>query len=36
MALARFLLETRDEIIDALIAIERGTVGPVRFGCSFG
>jgi len=34
MALARFLLETRDEIIDALIAIEHGTIGPARFGCS--
>lgn len=31
-ALARFLLETRDEVIDALIAIERGAVGPARFG----
>ena len=34
MGLARFLLETRDEVIDALIAIERGDVGPARFGCS--
>lgn len=34
MALARFLLETRDEVIDALIAIERGTVGSARFGCT--
>ena len=34
MGLARFLLETRDEVIDALIAIERGAVGPARFGCS--
>jgi DNA-binding transcriptional LysR family regulator len=34
MAMARILLETRDEIIDALIAIERGAVGPMRFGCS--
>lgn len=33
-ALARFLLETRDEVIDALIAIERGSVGPARFGCT--
>jgi len=32
--LARFLLETRDEVIDALIAIERGAVGPARFGCA--
>jgi DNA-binding transcriptional LysR family regulator len=31
--LARFLLETRDEVLDALIAIERGEVGSVRFGC---
>lgn len=34
MALARFLLETREEVIDALIAIERGTIGRARFGCS--
>lgn len=34
MSLARFLLETRDEVIDALIAIERGVIGPARFGCS--
>jgi DNA-binding transcriptional LysR family regulator len=34
MALARFLLETREEVIDALIAIERGTTGRTRFGCS--
>ena len=33
-ALARFLLETRDEVLDALIAIERGEIGPVRFGCT--
>jgi DNA-binding transcriptional LysR family regulator len=32
--LARFLLETRDEVLDALIAIERGEVGSVRFGCT--
>jgi DNA-binding transcriptional LysR family regulator len=32
--LARFLLETRDEVVDALIAIERGEVSSVRFGCS--
>jgi DNA-binding transcriptional LysR family regulator len=31
--LARFLLETRDEVLDALIAIERGEVSSVRFGC---
>jgi len=33
-SLARFLLETRDEVIDALIAIERGAVGAARFGCT--
>lgn len=32
--LARFLLETRDEVIDALIAIERGAAGQARFGCT--
>lgn len=32
IALARLLLETRDEVIDALIAIERGEVSTVRFG----
>jgi DNA-binding transcriptional LysR family regulator len=32
--LAKFLLETRDEVIDALIAIERGEVSSVRFGCT--
>jgi len=31
-SLARFLLETRDEVIDALVAIERGSVGAARFG----
>jgi DNA-binding transcriptional LysR family regulator len=31
--LARVLLETRDEVIDALIAIERGEIGSMRFGC---
>jgi DNA-binding transcriptional LysR family regulator len=34
ISLARFLLETRDEVINALIAIERGEIGFVRFGCS--
>lgn len=34
IALARFLLETRDEVIDALIEIERGPVGKARFGSS--
>jgi DNA-binding transcriptional LysR family regulator len=33
ISLARFLLETRDEVIDALIAIERGEIGSMRFGC---
>jgi DNA-binding transcriptional LysR family regulator len=32
--LARFLLETRDEVLDALIAIERGEIGSIRFGCT--
>lgn len=31
---ARVLLETRDEVMNALIAIERGEIGSVRFGCS--
>ncbi len=30
--LAKFLLDTRDEVIDALIAIERGDITSVRFG----
>ena len=34
IGLARLLLETRDQVIDALIAIERGEIGPVRFGCT--
>lgn len=34
ISLARLLLETRDEVIDALIAIERGEIGAVRFGCA--
>lgn len=34
IALAKLLLETRDEVINALIAIERGEVSSVRFGCS--
>ena len=33
ITLARFLLETRDEVIDALIAIDRGEIGSARFGC---
>jgi DNA-binding transcriptional LysR family regulator len=32
--LARILLETRDEVLDALIAIERGDIRSVRFGCT--
>jgi DNA-binding transcriptional LysR family regulator len=32
--LARFLLETHDEVLNALIAIERGEVNSVRFGCT--
>jgi DNA-binding transcriptional LysR family regulator len=32
--LARLLLETRDEVIDALIAIDRGEIDAVRFGCA--
>lgn len=34
IALARFLLETRDEVIDALTAIGRGEIGSARFGCA--
>jgi DNA-binding transcriptional LysR family regulator len=32
VALARMVLEVREEAIDALIAIERGEIGAVRFG----
>lgn len=32
ITLARLVLEIRDEVIDALIAIERGEFGTVRFG----
>lgn len=32
VALARLLLELREEIIDALVAIDRGEIGLVRFG----
>jgi DNA-binding transcriptional LysR family regulator len=32
IALAKSVLEVRDEVIDALVAIERGEVGMVRFG----
>ena len=34
IALARFLLETRDEVIDALIAIGQGEISSARFGCA--
>jgi DNA-binding transcriptional LysR family regulator len=34
ITLAKLLLETRDEVINALIAIERGEIGSVRFGCT--
>ena len=34
IALARELLETRDEVIDTLIAIERGEINTLRFGCA--
>ncbi|MEG9436065.1 LysR family transcriptional regulator [Edaphobacter sp. HDX4] len=34
IGLARLLLETRDEVIEALIAIERGEIASVRFGCT--
>jgi len=34
IALARLLLETRDEVINALMAIERGEIGSIRFGCA--
>ena len=34
IALARLVLEVREEVIDALVAIERGEVSLVRFGCS--
>lgn len=33
IAMTRSLLEMRDEVIEALIAIERGEVASVRFGC---
>lgn len=32
IALARLLLETRDQVIDALVAIDRGEIGSVRLG----
>lgn len=34
IALARLLLDTRDEVINALIAIEREQIGTVRLGCA--
>src|SRR3982074_3072139 len=34
ITLAKLLLDTRDEVINALIAIERGEIGSVRFGCA--
>ena len=34
MMLARYLLETRDEVIDALIDIERGSIRSIRVGCA--
>lgn len=34
ITLARLLLKTRDEVIDALMAIERGEIGTARFGCA--
>jgi len=34
LPLARLLLETRNEVIDALIAIERGEIRVARFGCA--
>lgn len=34
IALARLLLETRQEIIDTLVAVERGELKWMRFGCS--
>lgn len=32
IALARLVLEVREEVIDALVAVERGEIGVVRFG----
>jgi DNA-binding transcriptional LysR family regulator len=32
IALARLVLEVREEVIDALVAIERGEIGVMRFG----
>lgn len=34
MGLARLLLDTRDQVMDALVAIERGEIKTVRFGWS--
>lgn len=34
ITLARLLLDTCDEVIDALVAIERGEIRAARFGCS--
>jgi DNA-binding transcriptional LysR family regulator len=34
ISLARLLLETRDEVLETLIAIDRGTMPSIRFGCA--
>ncbi|MBB5060012.1 DNA-binding transcriptional LysR family regulator [Granulicella aggregans] len=34
ISLARLLLETREEVMNALVQIERGEIGSVRFGCA--
>jgi DNA-binding transcriptional LysR family regulator len=34
IALARLLLDTRDEVIEALIAIDRGEIRTLRLGCA--
>jgi DNA-binding transcriptional LysR family regulator len=34
ISLARLLLDTRDEVIEALVAIDRGEIRALRFGCA--
>jgi DNA-binding transcriptional LysR family regulator len=34
ISLAKLLLETRDEVLDALTAIERGEIATIRLGCA--
>jgi len=34
ISLARMLLDTRDEVIEAIVAIDRGEIRTLRFGCA--